>query len=44
VGPFKRAPGGFDWIAAGRQETMRNGASQSAQFVTLEFKPEQKNP
>jgi hypothetical protein len=44
VGPFNRAPGGFDWIAAGRQETMHNEASQPAHFVTLEFKPEQKNP
>ncbi|MGB8128187.1 MAG: hypothetical protein WCG81_00165 [Candidatus Angelobacter sp.] len=42
VGPFKRAPGGFDWIPAGRQETMRNPGSSAAQFITLEFKPEQK--
>lgn len=42
VGPFKRAAGGFDWIPAGRQETMHNGASEAAQLVTLEFKPEQK--
>lgn len=41
VGPFKRVSGGFDWIAGGRQETMRNGASKQAQFVTLEFKQEQ---
>jgi hypothetical protein len=44
VGPFSRAPGGFDWIAGGRQETMHNGTSQQAQFVTLEFKPEQQKP
>jgi len=44
VGPFKRASGGFDWIAAGRQEMMHNGASEAAQFVTLEFKPEQQKP
>ena len=42
VGPFNRAPGGFDWIAGGRQETMHNGTSQPAQFVTLEFKQEQR--
>jgi quercetin dioxygenase-like cupin family protein len=42
VGPFKRASGGFAWIPAGRQEMMHNGTSQQAQFVTLEFKPEQK--
>jgi quercetin dioxygenase-like cupin family protein len=42
VGPFKRASGGFDWIPGGREETMHNGASKPAQFVTLEFKPEQK--
>jgi len=41
VGPFKRASGGFDWIPAGRQEMMHNGASEAAQFVTLEFKQEQ---
>jgi quercetin dioxygenase-like cupin family protein len=41
VGPLKRASGGFDWIPAGRQEMMHNGASEAAQFVTLEFKPEQ---
>ena len=41
VGPFKRAPGGFDWIPGGREETMHNGASKPAQFVTLEFKQEQ---
>src|SRR6185437_3584514 len=44
VGPFKRDPGGFDWIPAGRRETMQNGTSETAQFVTLEFKPEQKKP
>ncbi len=43
VGPFKRVSGGFDWIPGGRQETMRNGTSQTAQFVTLEFKPEKQN-
>src|SRR5579864_5155316 len=41
VGPFKRASGGFDWIPAGRQEMIHNGASEAAQFVTLEFKQEQ---
>ncbi len=44
VGPFKRAPGGFAWIPAGRQEMMHNGASEAAQFVSLEFKPEQQKP
>jgi quercetin dioxygenase-like cupin family protein len=44
VGPFKRASGGFDWIPAGRQEMMHNGTSEAAQFVTLEFKPEQQKP
>jgi quercetin dioxygenase-like cupin family protein len=43
VGPFKRVPGGFDWIPGGRQETMHNGTSQTAQFITLEFKPEKQN-
>jgi quercetin dioxygenase-like cupin family protein len=43
VGPFKRAPGGFDWIPGGRQETMHNGSSQLAQFITLEFTPEKQN-
>lgn len=43
VGPFKRASGGFDWIPAGRHETMRNGTSNQAQFITLEFKPEKQN-
>ncbi len=42
VGPFKRASGGFDWIPEGRQETMHNGTSKLAQFMSLEFKPEQK--
>jgi hypothetical protein len=41
VGPFKRDPGGFDWIPAGRREGMHNGTSEAAQFVILEFKPEQ---
>jgi hypothetical protein len=44
VGPFKRGSGGFDWIPGGRQETMRNATSMQAQFITLEFKPDQKNP
>lgn len=43
VGPFKRVSGGFDWIPAGRQETMRNDTSQTTRFVTLEFKPEKQN-
>jgi hypothetical protein len=43
VGPFKRVLGGFDWIPGGRQETMHNGTSQTAQFITLEFKPEKQN-
>jgi len=42
VGPFKRVSGGFDWIPAGQQETMHNGTSQIAQFVTLEFKQEKR--
>lgn len=44
VGPFKRDSGGFDWIPADRQEMMNNSASEAAQFVTLEFKPEQQKP
>ena len=44
VGPFKRDSGGFDWIPADRQEMMHNSASEAAQFVTLEFNPEQKKP
>jgi len=44
VGPFKRDSGGFDWITAGRREGMHNGTSEAAQFVTLEFKPEQQKP
>jgi hypothetical protein len=44
VGPFKRDAGGFDWIPAGRRESMHNGSSETAQFVTLEFKPEQQKP
>jgi quercetin dioxygenase-like cupin family protein len=44
VGPFKRDSGGFDWIPAGRQEMMHNGASDAAQFVTLEFKQEKAKP
>ncbi|HSK44411.1 MAG TPA: hypothetical protein VLA83_11055 [Candidatus Binatia bacterium] len=43
VGPFNRAQGGFDWIAGGRREAMHNATSQPAQFVTLEFSPEQQN-
>jgi hypothetical protein len=44
VGPFKRDSGGFDWIPAGRRESMHNGSSETVQFVTLEFKPEQQKP
>ena len=44
VGPFKRDSGGFDWIPAGRRESMHNGSSEAAQFVTLEFNPEQQKP
>ena len=43
VGPFKRLSGGFDWVSGGRQETMHNGTSTLAEYVTLEFKPGQKN-
>ncbi|MCU1256825.1 MAG: hypothetical protein JWM83_3124 [Candidatus Angelobacter sp.] len=43
VGPFKRVSGGLDWIPVGRRETMHNGTSQTAQFITLEFKPEKQN-
>ena len=43
MGQFKRPSGGLDWIPDGLKETIRNRASKPAQFVTLEFKPEQ-NP
>jgi len=38
---FKRAPGGFAWVPAGVTHTLINNSSKPAQFVTLEFKPEQ---
>jgi quercetin dioxygenase-like cupin family protein len=41
MGQFKRLPGGLDWIPGGLKETIRNRDSKPAQFVTLEFKPEQ---
>ena len=44
VGPFKRDSGGFDWIPAGRRESMHNGSSEAAQFVILEFRQEQQKP
>ena len=40
---FKRAPGGFAWVPAGVTHTLTNNSSKPAQFVTLEFKPEQQN-
>ena len=39
---FKRAPGGLAWVPAGVTHTLTNNSSKPAQFVTLEFKPEQK--
>ena len=44
VGPFKRKSGGLDWIPGAQETTLRNGTSQAAQFVTLEFKPEEQKP
>jgi quercetin dioxygenase-like cupin family protein len=41
--PFHRSSGGLDWIPAGLKETMSNESSKTAQFVTLEFKPEKQN-
>ncbi len=38
---FKRAPGGLAWVPAGVTHTLINNSSKQAQFVTLEFKPEQ---
>lgn len=38
---FKRAPGGLAWVPAGVTHTLTNNSSKQAQFVTLEFKPEQ---
>ena len=40
VSAFKRESGGLAWISETQQETFRNGTSQTAQFITLEFKPE----
>jgi quercetin dioxygenase-like cupin family protein len=38
---FKRAPGGLAWVPAGVTHMLTNNSSKPAQFVTLEFKPEQ---
>jgi quercetin dioxygenase-like cupin family protein len=38
---FKRSPGGLGWVPAGVTHTLTNNSSKQAQFVTLEFKPEQ---
>jgi quercetin dioxygenase-like cupin family protein len=38
---FKRASGGLAWVPAGVTHTLTNNSSKPAQFVTLEFKPEQ---
>jgi quercetin dioxygenase-like cupin family protein len=40
---FKRTPGGLAWVPAGVTHTLTNNSSKPAQFVTLEFKPEQQN-
>jgi quercetin dioxygenase-like cupin family protein len=38
---IKRAPGYVGWVPAGVSHPLTNKGSKSAQFVTLEFKPEQ---
>jgi len=40
---FKRAPGGLAWVPAGVTHTLTNNSSKPAQFVTLQFQPEQQN-
>jgi quercetin dioxygenase-like cupin family protein len=40
---FKRAPGGLAWVPVGVTHTLTNNSSKPAQFVTLEFKPEQQH-
>jgi quercetin dioxygenase-like cupin family protein len=39
---IKRAPGYVGWVPAGVSHALTNNGSKPAQFVTLEFKPEQK--
>lgn len=38
---IKRAPGYVGWVPAGVSHPLTNNSSKPAQFVTLEFKPEQ---
>jgi quercetin dioxygenase-like cupin family protein len=40
-GRVKYGPGGLSWLPKGESRRLVNGTSQPAQFVTLEFKPEQ---
>ena len=37
----KKAPGGLAWVPSGVTHTLVNNSSRPAQFVTLEFKPEE---
>ena len=39
---IKRAPGYVGWVPAGVSHPLTNNGSRPAQFVTLEFKPEQR--
>lgn len=36
-----QGPGGLSWVPAGNTHTLTNNSTKPAQFVTLEFKPEQ---
>jgi oxalate decarboxylase/phosphoglucose isomerase-like protein (cupin superfamily) len=38
---IKHSPGEIGWVPAGLTHTLTNKSSKPAQFVTLEFKPEQ---
>jgi quercetin dioxygenase-like cupin family protein len=39
-GSLKRTPGGLEWVSGGAGPVFTNTSSKSAEFVTLEFKPE----
>jgi quercetin dioxygenase-like cupin family protein len=38
---IKRAPGGLAWVPSGVTHTLLNNSSKQAQFITVEFKPEE---
>jgi quercetin dioxygenase-like cupin family protein len=40
---LKRTPGGLEWVSGGAATAFTNNGTQSAQFITLEFKPEKQN-